>query len=261
LPVLSKWIRLPAGVAALSVGLVVAAAVSHAKGPVPAAAAEKAVEADIAHLKTLFELAKSKKKLEGRTKATALLIAQYAQDNMDGPNADKLAGLRTEALKVAEAAAKKDLTAAQQLSAGLENPKADAKADKKPMKLGAMHKLELHEVMDLFGGSVGGGMNIEKDIREAKKNGPKDAAAASLIATRTAAIADLAVDVAPDYLPMFGPMKPKAEWDRLMGEMKKLAGEVAAEANKSKPDLTKLKTMIGKLDANCVSCHNKYRDE
>jgi hypothetical protein len=251
-----SWIRRLAGTAALAAALGVAAD-STAKAPPPAAAAEEAIKADSEHLKSLFELAKTKKKLEGRIKATAMLIAQYSQDNLSGKDADKFAATRAKALEVAEAITKKNVPAAQAATAQLASVAPDSKADKKPMKLATMNKLELHEVMDLFGGSTGGGMNIEKDIRDAKKNGPKDAAAAALIGTRTAAIANFTADLSP----MFGGKKTKTDWDKWTTDMKKQATEIADEASKPKADLAKLKKMFNTLDATCTNCHNVFRDE
>lgn len=253
----NQWIRRLAGTAALAAGLVVAAADSTAKAPPPAAAVEKTIAADTEHLKHLFDLAKTKKKMEGRIKATAMLIAQYGQDGLAGKDADKMAATRAQALKVAEAIAKKNVPGAQEAAAGLAAVTADAKADKKPMKLSTMNKLELHEVMDLFGGATGGGMNLEKDIREAKKNGPKDAAAAAVIGTRTAALADYTLELPPQ----FGGKKTAGDWEKWSKDMKKQATDIATEASKASPDMAKLKKMFSGLDGTCANCHNVFRDE
>jgi hypothetical protein len=250
----TKWIRCLTGITVLSVAAAAAAADAD-KVAVAPATAEAAIEADTAHLMKLFELAKTKKKIEGRIKATALLIAAHAQGHLDGPNADRMAGLQAQALKVAEAAAKKDLAAAEAAAKDLAGAKG---GDKKPVNLSKQAKIELVEVMDLYGGAIGGGMNIEKDIRDAKRNGPKDAKSAELIGARSAAMAAIYVDL----LPELGGKKTKEEWVRLSNLAVKQSADVAAEGAKGeKADLAKLKKMLGQLDATCTNCHNTFRDE
>lgn len=252
------WIRRLAGVVVLSAAVTTAAADPAPAGIIPPSAAELAIENDTAHLKKLFELAKTKKKIEGRIKATAVLIATYAQDGMGGPNADKLAAVRAQALKVAEAAAAKNLKAAQAEAEELPNPKSAAGADHKPVDLSKQAKLELHEVMDLFGGSAGGGLNLEKDIREAKKNGPKDAKSAELIGARSTALATLYIQLMPEL----GGKKTKEDWVKWSTQARKQAADITAEAAKgSRADLAKIKKQMGALDATCTNCHNTFRDE
>lgn len=225
-------------------------------GPLPAETYSKVVEADISHLEQLVELAKTKKGIPGRVKATAMLIATYAQDNISGKDADLMAALRAAALKVAESASKKNIDAAA--IAALKSVKPDANANKQPMKLHSLHKLDLHEVMDLFAASTGGGMNIEKDIREMKKSGVRDVKDAEIIAARTMAIADLALELTPE----FSAKRKKEDWDRLMKEMKSIATDLGVEAAKgNKADPVKLKKTITALDANCVNCHGIFRDD
>jgi hypothetical protein len=255
MPVHAKWIRRLTGVAVLSVAATAFAA-DAPKAALAPSTAEMAIENDTAHLMKLFELAKTKKKIEGRIKSNALLIATYAQMNLDGPNGDKMAAIRDQALKVAEAAAKKDLAAAEALAKELTTAKGSG--DKKPVNLSKAAKVELVEVMDLFGGSIGGGMNIEKDIREAKKNGPKDAKSAELIGARSAALATLYIELMPEL----GGKKTKDDWIKWSTQARTQAADIAAEAAKGeKADLAKLKKMISSLDATCTTCHNTFRDE
>lgn len=239
--------------------LTFAVTTSAAAPPPPEESYAKVIDADIAHLEQLIELSKTKKVALGRFKATAMLIAAHCQDNMKGKDANRMAALRAAALKVAEAAAKKGNEAATHKAvAALRTVTPDANADKKPLKLSGMYKLDLMEVMDQFGGSNGGGMNMEKDIRTMKgKDGVKDVNAAELIGMRTIAISEFTFEI----LPEFGAKKKKEDWDRWTHEMKDYATEIVAESTKgAKADLGKLKTLMGKLDASCVSCHNVFRD-
>jgi hypothetical protein len=242
--------RLLAGAAALGCLTLAVGAAAPDAAPAP----DRAVAADMDHLKKLFELSKTKKKLEGRVKATAMLIAGYAQDNLGGKDGDKYAGLRAGALKVAEAAAKKDLAAAETAVGEM----ATAKGDKKPLELATMNKIDLHDIMHLFGGSVGGGMNLEKDIRAAKKDGVKDVKAAEVIGLRVAKISDYTLALPPEL----GGKKTKADWDKWTNLMKTQSIELAAEAAKGdKADLAKLKKSMNALDATCTNCHNTFRDD
>ncbi len=239
-----------ASVLAVLVGVVTAA--DPALSP---ATAGKAVEADIAHLNQVIELSKTKK-VGGRVKASAMLLAAYAEENLTGKDGAKMATLRAEALKIAVAAQKKDMAAAGTAAKGLKGLSADAKADAKPMKIEDLIKksdLGIGEVMDMFGGSTGGGFNIEKDLREIKKNGVKSTDAVELLGARTTAIAAYTLELRPK-----GATK---EWDTWAIEMKKLSTDLATEAAKGKTaDLAKLKKIATSLDANCTNCHNKFKD-
>ncbi|QEL13169.1 cytochrome c [Limnoglobus roseus] len=216
----------------------------------------KAIEADTAHLSKLVELA-GKKKVGGRPKATAVLVALYAEDNLGGKDAAKMATLRDEALKIAEKSKTIGTLGAEvkALSAVTANPKADVK----PMgaqKIIEKTKLDLTEVMDLFGGATAGGMNLEKDIREMKKDGVKNTPAAELLGARSAVLAELTMHLPNDKA---GGANKKV-WDGYSMDMKKLSQEIATEAAKgSKANLATIKTTVGKLDAACTNCHNKFR--
>ncbi|MGL4422834.1 MAG: cytochrome c [Gemmataceae bacterium] len=244
------------GLSLMSVTIAGLSAFSVAKEPIPASVAAKAIDADAAHLMKLYDLSKSKKKLEGRMKATALLIAGYAQDNLDGKDGAKMAGVRTQAMKIAEAAGKKDMATAEAATKDLTSTKGEAGA--KPMDLVKAAKLDLHELMDLFGGSVGGGMNLEKDIRAAKKDGPKDAASAEIIAARVSKIADYTLELPPE----FGGKKKKEDWEKWTKDMKKTADDILVEAAKGgSADMAKMKKLFSGLDGTCSNCHGVFRDE
>ncbi len=252
----SKMLRrlFGASVLAVLVGVVTAA-----DPALSTATAGKAVEADIAHLNQVIELSKTKK-VGGRVKATAMLLAVYAEENLTGKDGAKMATLRAEALKIAVAAQKKDMATAGTTAKGLTGLKADDTANAKAMKIEDLIKksdLGIGEVMDMFGGSTGGGFNIEKDLREIKKNGVKSTDAVELLGARTAAIAAYTLELRPDAAK--GPAKK--DWDNWSMEMKKLSTDLATEAAKGKTaDLAKLKKIATSLDANCTNCHNKFKD-
>ena len=109
------WIRSPIAIVGLVVGLWLVTTATPAREPVPAEISGALIDGDIAFLQ------KGLNKPNGRApdaaavptlKATAMMIALYAQNNFSGPNSDAMAALRAQALKVAEALAKKDYKAA-----------------------------------------------------------------------------------------------------------------------------------------------------
>lgn len=216
----------------------------------------KVVEADAAHLNKLVELAKAKKKVGGKVKTTAVLLALYAEDSLGGKDGAKMTALRDEALKIAAKA--KTVTEVEKEVAGLSKvaPAATVGKSMGIKKIIETTKLDLGEVMDVFGGATGGGMNLEKDIQEIKKTGVKNTAAVELIGARTALLADLTLELPNEKAS--GAMKK--DWDNYSKDMKKLALDAAAEAAKgTKADLAKIKATVGKLDAACTNCHNKFR--
>ena len=243
-----------ASVLAVLVGVVTAA-----DPAISTATAGKAVEADIAHLNQVIELSKTKK-VGGRVKASAMLLAAYAEENLTGKDGAKMATLRAEALKIAVAAKAKDMATAGTAAKGLTGLKADDKANAKAMKIEDLIKksdLGIGEVMDMFGGSTGGGFNIEKDLREIKKNGVKNTDAVELLGARTNAIAAYTLELRPAA----ANGAAKKDWDNWSMEMKKLSTDLATEAAKGKAaDLAKLKKIATSLDANCTNCHNKFKD-
>jgi len=238
--------------AAAVASLAFLASTTTGAGPLPAESYSRETEADIAHLEQLVELAKTKKGVPGRMKATAMLIAANAQSNLADA---KMVALRDQALKVAEMAAKKNVDGAAKEIALLKSPPAGG--DKAPVKLATMHKLDLAEVMNLFGAAAAGGMNIEKDLRDMKKNGVKDAKLAELVGARSVAISDFALELPPE----FTAKKKKSDWDGWTNDMKTHGTALATEASKgTKADAAKMKDSAGKLDASCVNCHNVFRD-
>lgn len=240
-----------------------ATALTAADPTLTADLSSKAIEADLAHLTKIVDLAKTKK-VGGRVKSASVLLALYAQDQLGGKDGAKMTALRDAALKIAGKA--KTSTAVTKDQAGFAadvaalakvSPAASAGKPIDPKKILEDTKLELHEVMDLFGSSVGGGMNLEKDIQALKKDGVKNAAAAELIGVRTALLADLTLWL-PNEKAATG--SAKKQWDDYSVDMKKYSLEIAIEAAKGdKADKAKIKTAAGKLDASCTNCHNKFR--
>ena len=252
------WIRRLVGSSAVAAAIAVSAGAddaASAKLMLPEGTAAKAIEADTAHLAKLFELTKTKKKLEGRVKSTALLIAGYAQSELGGKDGAKMAGVRDQAVKIAEAIAKKDMAGAEAATKGLATAKGSAGG--KELDLSKQAKLELAELMDLFGGSGAGGMNLEKDIRAGRKEiSAKDA---ELIGARVMVLAEYTAKLPPEF--DAAKKKTPDAWERWSSQMKKTAGDIATEAAKgAKADAARLKKLMSGLDGTCTNCHNVFRE-
>lgn len=239
--------RFVAAAAGISTGVWLAAQAAD----VPADVTVKVVEGDVAFLQKQLEKT-PEKRVVPTIKATAILLAQTAQDNLKGAQGDQMAGMRAAAIKVAEAVAKKDFAAAKTAAAGLTGAKG---GDKATIDLSKTAKISLEEIMSSFRKGTVGGRNIEADLKAQVKE-LKDLALAAEIGARCAVIADLSEKLPPgtttgDKL---------KQWQTLSREMKILGTDLAAEAGKSGADRKKVTDLLKKLEKNCTDCHNKFRD-
>jgi hypothetical protein len=245
-----KTIRLFAAALGLSAGAWLTAT---AREPLPTGVTDKLIEGDIAFLQKQLDKATPEKRALPTIKATALLLAVYAQDNLVGVKAEAMAGLRAAALKVADAVAKKDYAAAKAAAAGLKDAKG---GDAKPLDLSKQGKISLEEVMSAFRKGTVGGRNIEADLKAQAKS-LSDVGLAAEIGGRSAAIAHLT-----ESLPLAGTTGAKAkQWTDLTKEMKDLGTKLATEAGKDKAaDKKKVTELLNKLEKNCTDCHKVFRD-
>ena len=251
----NQWIRCVVGATGLLLLMWVVTPVSltAAKDELPAGIGANTIAADVAFLEK--GLSKDPQKREIPTlKAVAMLLALHAQNNLDGKDGDKMAALRAQALKIAEALAKKDIAGAKTAAAGLSDPKG---GDKKPLKLDTMHKLDLDEVMSCFRKSTVGGLNIEADIRSSAK-AVTDPKAIGILAGRVNAVAEYTQAFAPDNAKDGAKKKQWDEWSKEMGVISKDIATEAAKGDKaSKPELSK---KLKALDTNCTACHNVFKN-
>jgi hypothetical protein len=249
----TRWIRRLTGGA----GLLAAAWLATASAaPLPAEVTGKLIEADIAYLQKNLEKPPEKRAV-GTLKSVAMLIALQAQNEMAGKDGPKMAALRDQALKVAEALAKKDFAAAKAAADGLSKPSGGAM---KPVKLHEQAKFDLAELMSVFRLAKVGGLNIEKDIRDqAKKETELDVKLVGELGAHSNLVGQYALEM-PAENAAANPANKK-KWDGYTQDMMKLSGEVSTEAAKgAKADKAKLKSLLGKLDASCTACHNEFRD-
>ena len=245
-----KSIRTFAAAVGLTAGLLLTAV---AREPLPASVTEKLIEGDIAYLQKQLEKSTPEKRALPTIKATAMLLAVYAQDNLSGTKAEQMAGLRAAAIKVAEAIDKKDFAGAKAAAGGLKDAKG---ADKKTIDLSKQAKLNIDEVMSTFRKGTVGGRNIEADLKAQVKT-LTDVGLAAEIGGRSAAIAELAEKL-PPAVATGAKAKQWTDWSKEMNDLgKALAKEAGKGAAADKKQVTNL---LKKLEKNCVDCHSVFKD-
>ena len=252
---MTTQLRVFAGATALAAGLWFLSAAAAAPPALAKDTYKKAAEADIAqlqkHIDHILSTPADTKRYAPTARGLAMMLAMYGEASGD-------AALRDDALKVAEVLGKKDFKAA-----GDQAKKLAFKGGAGPLKateLWTMHKYSLDEVMSPFRGGMVGGANIEKDIR-AIRDGKiaVDPAAVEILAARTAVISDYAAHFPNDKALVND--QNKADWIKLSKDALDLSKKLADEAAKKKPDEREIVKTIKALDAKCVVCHNKYRDD
>jgi len=190
-------------------------------------------------------------------KAVAMLVALNAQNQMDGKDGAKMAGLRDAALAVADAVGKKDFATAKAAAAAL----AEAKpvSDAKPVKLDELvtaHKFDLDQLMSSFRKGTVGGLNLEADVK-AQSKAVTDPKAAAVVAGRVALIGEYTLALPPEAIDA----AKKKQWDAWSKEMTTLATDLSAEAAKgAAADKAKMAKGFRNLDANCNACHTVFRN-
>ncbi|MCZ2340295.1 MAG: hypothetical protein LC104_00690 [Bacteroidales bacterium] len=247
----TRWIRRLAGIT----GLVAVVSLAHAaESAIPAATASDIIKQDIAFLQKGLAKEPQRKQLPG-LKATAIMVAGLAQEQMTGPNTAKMAALRDQALKVADLLAAKDYAKAKDAAKALDTPPASTATAKVEVHKHA--KFDISEAMAPYRSSRSGGMDMERNIRSQSKSASdltliKDIAGHSVILgefTKHLPTGQAAVNAAR-----------KKKWEDYSDEMIKHSKEILAEASKASPDKAALKKKLVVLDTSCTNCHNEFRD-
>lgn len=197
-------------------------------------------------------------------KSSAVIMAGYANAKITGkdPAADaKAAAVRDAAIKIYEAANKKDFKAAAAEAAGLAKLKPAAKAEKMDTAslIKAFPELTSKEVMHNLHTTRAFGTNVEADIKaNAEKKGtaakPADAA---MMAQRVLATGEYSKTVAK----ISGENeKEKKEWEQYNEKMIKATEDLLAAAKKksSPADMVKAFTAV---NASCVRCHDDFKKD
>jgi hypothetical protein len=234
------------GGTALAAGLCLLASATAAPPDLPKDSYKKAIDAEIAAIQKTLNGGMPDKRAANTIRAQAMMIAVYGE-------ATKNTDLTAQAVKVAEAAAKKDWMGADKEAKLLASPPKGGTV-KGPLE--AQAKFDLDTAMSPFRLGKVGGLNVEADIRSAAKGSPINAKDAELLAVRSAAIGSYAI-----HYPNEKANNPttKAKWEKLSKEMMNISKDIAEEAGKG-GDQKKLAGLFKKLDANCTNCHNDFRD-
>ncbi len=222
---------------------------SGAKDPLPAGAAAAQVEADIKYLQA--GLAAKKKNTLTPLKSSAMLLALNAQNQLDGKDGAKMAGVRDQALKVAAelGKAEPDWDAAAKAAATLGTATGDAK---KVVKLHEQNEFDVHDLMTVFKPKNRGGRGLEDDTIKFAKT-VADAKAAGEVANLMALIGQYCVLMPPADAPDAN----KKKWADYSKEMVKAGAEASETAGKGdKPAIVK---KFQAVDQNCKNCHNVFR--
>jgi hypothetical protein len=252
----TNQLRLLAGGTALVAGLCFLAGVSAAPPTLSKETYKKVAEADIAQLKKTLETCDSDESQAKRFGPTArslsMILAVYGEATGDKD-------LKEQALKVADAVSakkfKEAIAAAKDLA---------VKPGSGPLKSADLSKYKgyaLDEVMSPFRTSKVGGLDIEKDIRAIRDEkvavNPADV---EVLAGRTAVLLHFAASMPNDKATTN--KSNTDEWTKLSKDSVDLTKDLAEEAAKGKKaDSKKIVGLVKKLDAKCVVCHNKFRDD
>lgn len=243
---LTRWIRRSAGLAGLlaAAALVAPPAASKAADPLPPGQSKKLIDADIAYLKKGLAK-KPDKPVVNTLHGVAMLLAMEAQNTGE-------AGLRDQALKVADALSKTDFAAAKAAADGLSNP---PKGDAKDVKLHEKGGVDINVIMGPMRNAPRG-LNIEKDLKAQSKK-VTDVKLVADLASRSALIAEYTA-LLPATEATGG--EKKKIWTDSTEDMRKLSREIAAEAAKGdKADKAGLQKKLVALDTACTACHNTFK--
>lgn len=218
---------------------------SGAKDPLPAGAAAAQLEADIKYIQA--GLAAKKKNALTPLKSSAMLLALNAQNQLDGKDGAKMAGVRDQALKVAAelGKAEPDWDAAAKAAETLGTATGDPK---KMVKLHEQNEFDVHDLMTVFKPKNRGGRGLEDDtIKFAKTVADPKAAgeAANLVA------------LIGQYSELMPPDANKDKWAGYSKEMVKVGAEASETA--AKGDKTAIVKKFQAVDQNCKNCHNVFR--
>jgi hypothetical protein len=191
-------------------------------------------------------------------KSSALMIAGYANDRIDGKKPDvdgKAAAMRDTALKIYKAADAKDFKAVAEAAKALTNPTA-APAAKKinlAMAIKDLGEVSQKEVMHNFLKKEQYGTHIEADIIANSKKATIKPTDAAVMAQRLMVMADynkivVKADNAAD----------RQKWDEYNAGMIKATEALLASTKKktSPADLAKVFTV---LDGSCKACHDDFK--
>lgn len=246
---------LPGVILAAGMGLVMLAGGSQAADPPPAQVLpdEDYPKMLKVAVKGIQDALKGNPKEEQVTKArtAAIMIAAYAQQNLNGAEAAQRATVRDAALQIVEIIDAKKFPEAAKKAGELASLPADPKAKKEPVKL-IDSKVKFRDIMNQFNHPPDGGWGIHREFYQYQL-GMKGIPAMEL--REPLLLKAYQVAVAAELVATKSAKSPK-EWAALAGDMKNGALELA-EAVKVKDGKAGVMA-IAKVTTSCTSCHKIY---
>src|SRR5262245_58378106 len=244
---------LPIAVLGLGCALLAGAADAPNKPSLPDPAYGKLIEPSVKLIEASLAGEPTKRAAE-KARVAALMLAEFAQQNLAGADAAQRATVRDAALDIAALVKDKKYADAVKQAQGLAKLPAKPDAKKERVKIFG-DLMELDELMGQFRGCKVGGLGIETlfDKLSASKDGVVPAAALTeelqLTAWRTAVAAELARDHVPKMA--------QKDWLAYADSMQKSARELAdaATARNGKAALE----AVNRLNLSCNQCHQKFR--
>jgi hypothetical protein len=257
--------RFAAAAAALLLGLGVLAAGGAAQvGDGKVVLAEGERNQLIAHDTKVIQEALAKDTLDPKTtrklKATALMVAAYAQGALDTPRAKEMAALRDTALKLLQALENKNVDEAKKLAPALA-PALTPAAKADPGAPVPLHKLlPLELLMRQFSGERVGGYKMEAELEELAES--KEALTAAQLekllplANKVVVIGRLARAYDPPKTEEA--QQTRKNWERFAEQMETAAAAVATAARARQADAAR--AAVVRLNDTCTACHKVFRD-
>jgi hypothetical protein len=200
----------------------------------------------------------AEKNASSGVKSSALMIAGYANNRIDGKNANTdgmAAAVRDTALKMYKAADAKDFKAVAEAVKDLSNPKPVAGAKKIDLAAAIkdLGEVTQKEVMHNFLKKEQHGTNIEADIIANSKKATAKPADINLMAKRLMVMADYnKIVIKPDSA------ADKKTWADYNSKMIKAVEALQATTKKktTAADLAKAFTLV---DGSCKACHDDFK--
>lgn len=193
-----------------------------------------------------------KEELVTKARTTAVMIAAYAQQNLEGPDGQTRATVRDAALKVVKAIDDKKYADAAKQADALLTLKEDPNAKKEKVKL-IDDQVRVRDLMNQFNHPPEGGYGIHREFYQLQL-GMKGIAANDL--RDPLMMKAYQVAVTADLMSNKTPKKNEKEWANYTVELRK-AGQELAEAVKAKESKNALDA-IAKVTTSCTSCHKTF---
>jgi len=185
-----------------------------------------------------------------KVQTAAVMIAAYAQQNLDGPDGQQRATVRDAALKLADLIKAKKFADASKLAGKLATLEPDPKAKKEKVKLIDVY-LVPSDIMHQFRLVPDGGWGIFGHLQRIQTKQYKEMPRDEMNPTFVEEMYQVAVsgDLLHSHMHK---AKPK-EWEQYTDELRKSAVEMA-ESLKAK-DVKNSPLILSKLTTTCFNCH------